>query len=44
MELPPKLILQAMAGFVVMVVLVATVGSATLGLLLYSAWHLAGGQ
>ena len=44
MQLPPKLIAKAMAGFVLMVVLAATVALFTFGLLLYSAWHIAGGQ
>jgi hypothetical protein len=44
MELPPKLILRVVARVVVMVVLAATLALSTLGLLLYSAWHVMGGH
>lgn len=44
MELPPKLIAKVMAGFVLMVVLAATVFLFTFGGLVYLAWHVAGGQ
>lgn len=44
MELPAKLIAKVIAGFVLMVVLAATVALFTFGVMIYAAWHIAGGQ